>query len=666
MPTTNSELPSVVRTVRSTLRNTIRDAFESDHPVVVEALPASGKSRGVIQWASETGNPLTVLTGRHGLRDEYEEWAEEFGVTFGRVPSQRRDCPLGVKYVGEEIPADRDEWKEKYDEFRKQHVSDIRVHNSHPELPCQADGKCPYVEKYKQFDASDFDVVAGHYLHVYSTYDSFPYTEGKYIEDRYVAFDEFPAEDIVTTVSNYEDAITPFLARTPELPYDTFDELRVNVHMREPDNEEQILIDTWLEQNEGQLFDLQLAKAGENPNAPALARAALSLDWPPKDNGWLRAELGSTARVVMYEKNAYILRRLPTDTLTRSVIALDGTPSIEMWRILLGEDTEQVSVHGDDSRRREYIRDGLGIRFIQTSHSIKPYASAYYLENQQDGDEYIDDDSTARKDMLVFRWIARREAGSDQIGFVSTKKAIEVYDMHDLDEVVDARGHYGNLKGSNEYEDIRVGIVAGCNAPSNQRVQMWGAFADVSLKPTKSKNNKVLKGRRKSFGEYGDRIMAGLRENEVLQVAMRFARKPGRNQSVARVYLHTSALPEWLEPEQMILRPKLWEQTKGMGQVLTVIQDPDFLTGHWKTTDVVPAIGERFKRDAIEKRTVQLRLKDLRESHTVNYYRPSGDGVGSGRAYLYETPDAFNGPTLVHEDGYLYAPDFDDSVGTAE
>ena len=448
MSSTQSELPAVVRTVRSTLRDTIRDAFEVDHPVVVEALPASGKSRGVIKWVSETGNPLTILTGRHHIRDQYEEWAEEFGVSFGHIPSQRRHCPLGVKYSGDvEVPADGTDWDEKFKTLLAQYGSAYQVHQNHDSLPCQTDGECPYVEGYRGFDASDYDVIAGHYLHVYSRYIEFPFPEGRYIEDRYVAFDEFPEEDIINTIEGYEDVVTGLLERTPELPYDTFAEIEVASHAGF-DSEDQSSIEAWITKNGGSLFDPRLSGPTDrdDPNAPALLWAALSRK--PLKNGWWRADLGSRARVAMNGRNAFILRQPPTDTLARSVVALDGTPSVELWRILLGQGTELVSIHGNDEGRREYLRDGLGIRFIQTSEFTKPYGNANTLVKQrpEGSSEYVDDDSTARKDMLAFRWIAQQETDAGPLGFISTKGAIKMVTRGSALELAD--------------HDIRVNAVA--------------------------------------------------------------------------------------------------------------------------------------------------------------------------------------------------------------
>lgn len=661
MSSINSELPAVVRTVRSTLRETIRDAFEADHPVVVEALPASGKSRGVVEWASQTGNQLTILTGRHDVRDQYEEWAEEFGVSFGHVPSQRRDCPLGAKYSGDvELPADGTNWDEKFKTLLAHHGSAYRVHQNHDGLPCQADGDCPYVERYRGFDASDYDVIAGHYLHVYSSYYEFPHPEGRYIEDRYVAFDEFPEEDIINTIEGYEDVVTGLLERTPELPYDTFAEIEVASHAGF-DSEDQSLIDAWIAENGGSLFDPGLSGPTErdDPNAPALLWAALSRR--PLKNGWWRTDLGSRARITMNGGNAFILRQPPTETLARSVVALDGTPSIELWRILLGEDTELVSIHGNDAGRREYLRDGLGIRFIQTSEATKPYGNANTLIRQrpEGSPEYVDDDSTARKDMLVFRWIAQQEADAGQLGFISTKGAIKIYDDYGLGEFVDVRGHYGDLKGSNEFSEIRTGIVAGCNEPSHPRIQMWGAFAGLSLKPEKGENGTILRGARKTFGEDGDPILVALRENEVLQVAMRFAREPEQDQQPAHVYLHTAAIPEWVESEQLILYPRLWKQNNAMGQVLSVIRNGDLPESGWKSVDVDGLIEDRYGEN---KRTEDWNrdcLKELREAGALEYHRPSGKGSGSGRAYIYQTPREFGGSLLVHEDGYVDGPTSD-------
>jgi hypothetical protein len=69
-----------------------------------------------------------------------------------------------------------------------------------------------------------------------------------------------------------------------------------------------------------------------------------------------------------------------------------------------------------------------------------------------------------------------------------------------------------------------------------------------------------------------------MRENEVLQAVMRF----GRDAGGATVYVHTGALPEWVERDEYATVIRKWAD--GMYEVLDVIKR--FGEPEWRTTDI--------------------------------------------------------------------------------
>lgn len=650
----------VVKSIRKTLQRVLHEAFETDAPVLIEALPGSGKSYGVVAWAKETESPLTILTARHDLYDQYKDFCELHGLEYGRIPSHYRDCPFGEKYDGKR-PGDIGEWSEMFEDLFNQYGSARRVHREVEDLPCQRHGDCPYVVEYENFDVTDYDVVVGHYHHANAPFPGWHSKPGRYIKDRYVAFDEFPDDAVVETVPRYSRVVTNYLSKSPELPYDSNGEVEANVLIGTPNDADQAAIDEWLTEHEGELFDGNLATNDKrmHPFAPALVRAAFS--WDILDNGWRRAELSYSAVAVKSpsDDEIYLLQRPPVDSLAKSVIALDGTPSAELWRIVLGPDLEFQSVHEDNEAKRAYIRDGLGLQFIQTTPAIKPYATAEYLDHQKnrETDEWYADDSTAKKDMLVYRWICQQERKLGKPGFITTLSAKNVYKDYGLLELVTVEAHYNDIKGSNEFGAIRLGIIAGCNAPNNERVQMWAAFADESVKPQKNDDGEQFRGTLKGYGPFGDRILVGLRENEVLQAGLRFARKPDTgDQPPARVYLHTAAVPDWLRPERRYPTPRLWKQAKGMGKLLTVIREGILPAEEWTSGDALTAVHERFGDEKIVSRTVTRCLRQLRETGVLQGERRTGEGSGSGRGYTYQSPQDYSGLVLVHDDGYVLPP----------
>ena len=93
-PSTPTELTEELtkERVRSRRDDVIQQGFSISEIALIEALPASGKSFGVLRWGAETDNQITVLASHHDLLDEYEDWCAELNLSVKRLPSFHRDC----------------------------------------------------------------------------------------------------------------------------------------------------------------------------------------------------------------------------------------------------------------------------------------------------------------------------------------------------------------------------------------------------------------------------------------------------------------------------------------------------------------------------------------------------------------------------------------------
>lgn len=80
-------------------------AFEDETPILVDALPAMGKSRSVVSYAEESGNPVTILTERHHLYRQFGDWCEKGELTYKRLPSFHHDCPTAAGDHGQKWQA---------------------------------------------------------------------------------------------------------------------------------------------------------------------------------------------------------------------------------------------------------------------------------------------------------------------------------------------------------------------------------------------------------------------------------------------------------------------------------------------------------------------------------------------------------------------------------
>jgi hypothetical protein len=219
--------------------------------------------------------------------------------------------------------------------------------------------------------------------------------------------------------------------------------------------------------------------------------------------------------------------------------------------------------------------------------------------------------------MALIEAVGQREGQKPTL--ISSKAAIEDYDDRDLKSVVRDFEHYNNLKGSGEFGIDRLGIVIGCPQPSDDRIKLWSALAGHSVGPKTDENGNRCTGLDLDFGPFGNLVLEVLRENEVLQAAMRFGREEEDGEVGATVYIHTAAIPDWVQPEREI--PNLHAHSNGeaITQVIKRIKDrDDWQTGEWKNADI--------EIEGLSSRRISQSLKNLREEEYITSRRGGGRG----------------------------------------
>lgn len=482
---TESEPGAILNNARSRCAEAISDAFNSPQPVLVDALPAMGKSSGIIRWATQTEQKLTVLTARRSLYDEYTQWCEEHGLTSHTLPSFHYDCSTANGEHGSE-------WTAKVtDKYQSGLRSGLQIHEEAvslfgEELPCQQERECPYLTSHS-FDPSEYDVLIGHYKHS-NVQDR--------IEGRYVVFDEFPEGDFWTTYSSSEanQAIGDYVGEQDGIPFQYPKEI---LTCRSRSRRQQAI--DWFHERNPQLtvsLDVDREEAIQKVHIDAARLTYVRLTARDLGNGWEHAALPDGHIAAVDPRGDMTILRPPSLEKATSVVALDGTPTVEMWRLLLGQDLEHRQVL-TDAERRQYLRHGLKLRIIQTIDEVKPYNSGAWV--------------TPPSDRLLLAAIGHREG--ERPSLITSQKAIYQYEAIDALRYVDKSAHYYNIKGMNDFAEVRLGVVIGSPDPGEPRVQRWAALAGKSVESNGEK------GRSRSYGEFGDRLLHGMRENEVLQRA---------------------------------------------------------------------------------------------------------------------------------------------------
>ncbi len=571
---------------RARTTDAIADAYESGDRVLVEALPTMGKSYGAVKAAAATDTPVSTFTGR-GRNEQYEqirEWCDEHGLAYKTLPSFVRDCDTANGEHGQE-------WVDTVLSWYRRGATPQAIHKWAADvlgrpLPCQEhEGqRCPYASSW-DFDPDEYDVLLGHYNHAHKS---------KVTAGRVAVFDEFPGSAYETEFgADLQGAVSYWLATTEAVPFEDYTDL---VEHRD-DSQRRSDALAWFLDDGPERAERAVFEDRDGHAAAPLAVFTL-LAGEDLGNGVETADLEDVGTGAFNrETGAVTVLQPPALEYATGVVALDGTPTQKMWELALGERLNHRAVLQDDERA-EYIRDALNLNLVRTTDAVKPYNSADHVATEQDAAllEAIADEHG--QDPAVITSATARDAYDDA-------------DVLDVDRQTGAvrRGPaqhvkwYGDVLGSNEYDETRVGAVIGSNHYGDHYIKKWGAYAGEAVE------RDAAKGGALSYDEFGDRVLTHMREHDTLQAAMRF----GRDGNGAAVYVHTDTLPEWvpLAGEGRVVTT--WSD--GMRAVIDALDELESAT--------TATIAERVD---IGRRQVLDHLETLRERGVLAREQDEADG----------------------------------------
>ncbi|MFW6434876.1 MAG: hypothetical protein ACOCY1_00700 [Halovenus sp.] len=541
---------------------TIADAYERGDRVLIEALPTMGKSYGSTAAAGITDEPVSILTGR-GRKEQYDqfkEWCQEHDLKYYTLPAFTRDCDTANGEHGQE-------WADRVRDWYNRGATPKQIHKFAEDvlgrpLPCQEQEghRCPYAAKW-DFDPDDYDVLIGHYSHAYKS---------KVTSGRTVVFDEFPDAYETRLGHTLQGAVSYWLASTDGVPFEDYTDLLE--HRDDQQRRADALL--WFDEHGVKTDEISVFDDG---GAHAAAPLAVFTILASEDlgNGFEQADIDDVGTGVRNRKTDEIAILRPPDLEYASgVVALDGTPTKRLWELALGERLNHRQVLQDDERGA-YIQEALNLNLVRTTEYIKPYNTA---ENV-----WVDQDAALLEQI--------RETHGERPSLITTSTAEHEYDAAGVLELVDETKHYGNILGSNEFKETRLGAVIGSNHFGDGFIKKWGAFAGEAVE----RNGE--KGAALSYGPFGDAVLTHMREHETLQAAMRF----GRDGNGAVVYVHTDTLPEWapIAGEGRVVTT--WSD--GMKSVLQALEDLDMAT----TAEVVAHPDVDLSRQQVFEHLERLR-----------------------------------------------------------
>lgn len=607
-----------IEDARSRTVDALTDAYESSDRVLLEALPTMGKSYGSVKAAAQTDEDITIVTGR-GREEQYEQfrvWADEHNLSTYTLPAFHEDCDTANGEHG-------DEWVDRVSGWYSRGATPKTIHKYAEDvlqrpLPCQSQEgcSCGYASKW-DFDPDDYDIIIGHYSHAHKS---------KVTKGRTVVIDEFP-DGAFETVLGGEHAlpavVSTWLQQNDAVPFDTYTDIIENR------DDEQRRSDAllWFEETETIRDERGVLESDEgHAMAPSAVLALLTCD--DLGNGVEHTQLLNNGRRGQFNRsqNDLSILRPPDLQYASGVVALDGTPTVDLWELCLGERLNHRPVLQDDERG-EYLCKALNLNLIRTSEHIKCYNSSGHVNVRSDGALLNEIESIH----------------GEQAGVITTSTAEKQYRNADDPLAIAETKHYGNVLGSNEFEEKRVGAVIGSNHYGDGFVKKWAAYAGEVAE-------REGKGTELAYGAFGNRVLRHMREHDTLQAAMRF----GRDGNGAAVYVHTNTLPEWVEENALAGEGrviKTWSE--GMKSVIEALENL-----HTPTTEEVA------NADMVDigRRQVFDHLETLQSKGVLSRTRDTDDG----RRFVWKD----DGLHRVSEHGTAELPTLDitaeDDISTEE
>lgn len=495
-------------------------------------------SAGNLPADDDVDHPITVFTKQIDTREQIEEYAIEAGLDPGnikRLPVFNRWCPTAKgEHDDKEISGMDMEWSELMEELQRQLVPPSVIHEiMEDKIPCQHDGKCEYSAAC-DFDAEDYELLIGHPVHA-----NIP----SYVEERAVLFDEDAGGAFEYTVSQsvYTAAISTFLEHHIDIEASSkFDLIRADDEQQEEWSEaiksRDLLVDP----------DIGYSNQGGRADAPLLALALLSGEPVENDEvtdtGLRRTEIGK--KVLLHdEDDPSVTIRNPSEALSSAwaTIAMDGTPTPEIWEGRLGRELDYADDFMTDDERAEFVRDTLGYNIIQLTEESTVFSA---------------------KAKNVSRWKFNgylHEIKDQHDRMVPTITSLQAKESIIHGEYVDNKElHLGKVRSHSELEEETLLAVLGSLHPGNRAIQQLAALDGYAIES----NGEY--GVHKSYGEIGDRYYHHMVHNEVAQAIFRAGRK--EDIAGADIYVYTACIPDWIPREVVSKLPQEWsdeiEKTK--------------------------------------------------------------------------------------------------------
>lgn len=393
-----------------------------------------------------------------------------------------------------------------------------------------------------------------------------------------------------------------------------------------------------------------LAIRDEQPNSTGRRSAEVWYDPPRLDadavdeSGWNMTRV----RVVLTDDNQLeLVHQVPHCGLAASVIGLDATPAMPLWKLNLDEALEHERVLHPETAAA-WRRFERNLRVVQVGSCVNPAGT---------GGEYL------KRSMPKWQALTEhlRESYGDAFSTAICPKSVDAEVREAMEEVGvdDPRTRtYGLERSFNGFAGETVGAVNGCIDPGDDYV--YARLAALGCDAIAARNDTDCAecngaghhdgydcrecfgtGKRRARGErawdgedaeVASGLLASVREHHVVQGIGRYARKPWDPEDHATVFVRSSAMPEgYAEVQVNPVRAYTSKQTS-LVRVLREASQP--LTAPQVATRVNRQ-REHEGKDGLSDRYVRKLLKEFAQDELVSVH----EGVGKRNADGYAATD---------------------------
>ena len=449
--------PSIqnIDNLRGCTIDTIIEAMLADEPTIVNAPPGSGKTHAVSRLARVLDFPITYLTEREDLYEDMADLCEEMGLQYKILPSPYREC------------SSFDPDSPDYSKVKDLYARGVLGKKLHEALDLGCDPGCPYVESL-DFEPEEFDVLIGHYIHGYAK---------RYTGERVVVFDEFAGDGFVHEIQNADRKVTAFLKRARGLDYDSWSDLIADRGIKT--NEE---IYWWKKFRDIEVYDRTIIEDDQGEISKLSKDLAMGIAFAEDlGNGWETTNSDTTPTQDWLTQNIEVARSTENDVTTawmidtpdlseaESIVALDGTPVLDMWETATGLEWDETRVVPDTIAEKQNVFHEIGGKEILVAGSgSKPYHTKDASRRSRDLDGAI----------TMGAWLSQDQ----KPGVITTARTITDYERNrDALEYAREAMNYGGMLSSNEFKEFETGVVLGTPHPGDYDLKKWGALMGESV-----------------------------------------------------------------------------------------------------------------------------------------------------------------------------------------